>query len=234
MTKRWDYGSAGDRWPVRPGDVWSVGPHVLACGDLEEGDGVRLLDLVGVAPGACYTDPPWNAGNAASFRTKAHGWGGERARRVDFYGSFLPAVAVLLGSVRGPIFMEGGVREAPRVREVLSAQGIAVLASWKITYYRRRPCILHALASHPLPFVPSVMDPSGMDDEETPAYCLGKVCQHGTLVLDPCMGRGLTAVSADAVGARVVGLELHPRRLAVTIDKLAQRGHKPKQTERLH
>lgn len=24
---RWAYGEAGDRWPVRPGDVWSVGPH---------------------------------------------------------------------------------------------------------------------------------------------------------------------------------------------------------------
>ena len=35
MAKQWRYGDAGDRYPVKLGDVWRVGPHTLVCNDLE-------------------------------------------------------------------------------------------------------------------------------------------------------------------------------------------------------
>ena len=45
MSRRhnWEYGRAGDLYPVEPNQVWSVGPHRFACVDLEQQALVPLL-----------------------------------------------------------------------------------------------------------------------------------------------------------------------------------------------
>ena len=67
----WTYASSGgEEYPVQDGDLWTAGPHRIACGDLERGDALDLLHNLKALPDIVYTDPPWNAGNAASFRRR--------------------------------------------------------------------------------------------------------------------------------------------------------------------
>lgn len=213
----WQYGDAGDRFPVELGDIWEVGPHVFACGDLELGHAAKLLTYAGV-PDVVYTDPPWNKGNARAFRTKA---GDSRA--VDFLGSLLPAILSVVKGVEHAA-IEMGNFHADDLRWLITSKGGVVLADWKITYYRKNPSrLLHCTFTGEPPLVDSC---DGMDDDDTPQWFLERVASKGCVVFDPCMGRGLTSRVADDLGMKALGMELHPRRLAVSIDRLVDRGYK--------
>ena len=108
----WHYASTGGlNYPVQPGDVWRAGPHVIACGDLEAGDGLRLVDKFG-APDLVYSDPPWNDGNAGAFRTKAG-----TPRQVNFT-AFLDQLLTVVRMARRDVFLEMGLANAPHLMDL--------------------------------------------------------------------------------------------------------------------
>jgi hypothetical protein len=135
----------------------------------------------------------------------------------------------LTQSCTGPVFLECGQQERTRLCACITEAGGTLLGIWPITYYHTHPAILCGFAWTPDVVTPTL--PDGMDDDDTPTWVLQTY--RPAAVLDWCMGRGLTAVSADALDIAAYGLELHPRRLAVTIAKLVERGHTARQIGRL-
>lgn len=214
---RWRYGDAGDHFPVEEGDVWQVGPHILACGDLEKGAAQSLLSQVSL-PDMAICDPPWDAGNAHAFRTKA----GD-PRPVDF-ASLMTCILTCGSQVKGAWFFEMGRRNTPLVMTLIEAQGGHLLDCWETFYYRTKPCMFLRFSWKKEHTEEKGSGPSGMDEEDAFTWAITYGCQQGESILDLCIGRGLTARIAHAQGKRVIGLELHPRRLAVTIDWLVQQG----------
>lgn len=215
----WTYGDAGDRYPVQVGDIWKIGGHVVACGDVTKGAVQELIELHG-CPRVTYSDPPWNAGNVRAFRTKA----GLNDGPVD-WDNFLGAVLNACLSVQEAAFIEMGKATYQAMRQRIDSHpgGWRARDSWEIVYYRTKPCILTWATRRP--HRPDFdTSPVGLDDTKTPAWVLSRVVKAGDLVLDPCLGRGLTAQAAHQHGAFVRGVELHPRRLAVGIDWLAKNG----------
>lgn len=222
----WSYGTAGDTYPVKSGEVWQVGAHTLFCGDLELPEHrARIIEIANSAGvQLVYTDPPWNAGNAASFRTKA----GVPAK-VDF-PQFLDNIFGICAKIQNHLFsvcIEGGLAQRELVRSRGEVAGFIWMDTHEILYYRKHPCLLHCFKS---PSGASIqIDTSscdGQDDDYTPGLVIEAVKSQTDLkrgvVLDLCMGRGGTAVSAQERGWASVGMELHPRRMAVTIEKLSQ------------
>ncbi len=209
---RWTYGEAGDEYPVQPGDVWRVGHHVLGCADLETGQVAKFVGEYGRHPEIAYVDPPWNQGNARSFRTKA-----AVSRAVDF-DLFLASLVDAVSQV-DHIYVEMGHQNHAALAETVQAYGGTVIGFWDIFYYRTKPCVLLGCdfsdGKRPWPDG----DYNGLDDEDTPDEILSRYAS-GLTVFDPCMGRGLTALAAHAHGQRFIGTELHPRRMAVTIKKM--------------
>lgn len=208
----WLYGESGDRFPVEMGDIVAVGDrHTLACGDLERDHGLTMADEYG-PPDLTYVDLPYNEAVAKSYRTKA-GLDNE----LD-YSNFLKSAAWTLSMTEGEVFVEVGVENAERVRDVLQNTGAEVPYIYNVTYYGTEPAALvhgsYTGRPDPLP------DLQGADDEDTPSIAIEARTDPGDIVFDPCMGRGLTAVSAHELGRQSLGLELHPRRLAVTIEKV--------------
>jgi hypothetical protein len=197
---RWDYGDEGRRFPVEPRDVWTVGAHWFACGDILDLDPILDSPVTLV-----YTDPPWQQGNVNSFRTKAglpkaeHSW-------LDLYRR----IVELAGDA--PCWIEGGVRQAEQVQVVLPGPSTAM---FEITYYRKHPCVLHY--SGP---VPPPVDPTGVDDEHTPAHVLA--AYEPGLVLDLCAGRGLTARAAYKQGWDSFNVELGPHRVSAALARLSK------------
>ena len=63
---------------------------------------------------------------------------------------------------------------------------------------------------------------NGMD-EPVMTWAVLEEEPQGSVIFDPCTGQGLTAVTAQRLGHVFVGTELHPRRMAVTIDKLCKK-----------
>lgn len=225
----WRYGDAGDRWPVRPGEVWKVGPHLFGCGDLELGAGPLLVSAASgycamPAPRIAYTDPPWTAGLARGFRSKA----GLPGAPVDM-GALLDRIFEASREATGEVFIEGSALAAldELVTHRGNAAGFALVNSVAITYYHRAKNrgLLHI-------FTRVGKDPGewgryrevvSLDDDETPGLAMRLATDRGDVVADFCLGRGLTARWAHELGRRCVGLELAPRRLACVLDWFARR-----------
>lgn len=214
MKMEWLYGDAWERFPIRMGELWHVGEHHLLCADLER----HVIEIDSYLSGApisltmAYCDPPWNPGNANAFRTKAGS-----SLRADF-PQLIRNIMGLFSHVIGDVYVEAGRQYVDFVSGILCRR---FLRTFEITYYHRRPCMLIQASNKPLLDI----DFAGMDDDDTPHKAILVSSQEGDFVFDPCVGRGLTAISATMVGRRCFGVELHPRRLAVTISKLVQMGH---------
>lgn len=215
------YGNAGDRWPVQVGDVWQAGPHTLACLDLETPLAERFYASVNRVA-MVYSDPPWSTGNAKCFRTKA-GLGSDGVTLERLWSRILELMLPRLG--QGDLYLEIGSQHRDDVAAWLAHRGRAVTETWPIVYYRKHPCWL--LRSRLTPRSESG-SPEGLDDTKTPAWAVSASTSDGDLVCDPCTGRGLTAVAAHQSGRRFVGTELHPRRLAVALDRLHKLGLTPR------
>jgi hypothetical protein len=214
----WQYASSGGtRYPVQPQDVWRADQHIIACGDLEEGDGLRLIERFG-PPDLTYCDPPWNNGNASAFRTKA-GMPG----KVDFTG-FLEALLKVTCQTRRDVFLEMGNLNAPHLITLAEYEGAQLVRRWPITYYGRHPCTLIQLRWHGEGADPP--DLTGMDDEDTPAAAVKACARPGDVIMDPCTGRGLTAATVARADIAFIGLELSPWRLSCTLTRLALLGCK--------
>lgn len=215
----WSYGTAGDKYPVKTGEMWSVGEHLFACGDLEENMGARLLDVAGIQPSVSYCDPPFNKSQARSFRSKA-GVG----RQVDF-DLLLTKVVQQVKQAKTYAFVEMGTKNAHVLKNLITFYGGVVSGQWEILYYKKNPCVLIAAYFHGDPGW-QLPDLSGLDDSMTPRVVLSAMSRNydgkSFVVYDPCIGRGLTAIAGVRVGARVLGVELHPRRLAVALEKTAK------------
>lgn len=98
----WNYGDAGDRIPVRVGDVWRAGQHLFACGDLLDGIAERLFAHAGRLPDHVYCDPPWTKGNMSSFFTKA----GQKTAAT--FEQFLSKLIEQMQPITGSVFIEMG------------------------------------------------------------------------------------------------------------------------------
>jgi hypothetical protein len=221
---RFAYGPSWEKYPVMPGDLWRVGDHHLLCGDLEVGAGEDFFRLMGehdplMFPTMAYTDPPWDAGNARSFRTKAHTSTPEIETRAVIFKSLIWKGLQALDQVQGPVFVEMGLRNHGFVVDLAKEAGYMHLQSWPITYYKTKPCKLILLSKHTVG-LGSDGSPRGMD--EPAGWCIFAASNPGDVVFDPFMGQGLVAEEAARLGRIAWGIELNPRRLAVTLAKLAK------------
>lgn len=248
----YDYASdGGNNYPVEPGQIWRAGECIIACGDLESGHAEALFERFGV-PYLTVTDTPWNAGNARSFRTKAEPFTGVTSRPVDFE-AFLRRIVLLARRCIGGAFFEMGVAQLPLLERLIIESGGDVQAVWDITYYRKHPCKWVRMPGPINPYLteeaiaavrksmPSRADIeakyapqfAGKDDTEVVEPAINwfserpSEVEEMSLVFDPCTGRGLMAETAHKLGRRFLGLELHPKRVSVTLTKLAACGLTP-------
>ena len=212
---RWSYGDAGDRIPVSPNEVWRVGPHRILCGDLEHQSTQVWLHSVSVD--VVYSDPPWNASNASTFRTKA------RVPRKVNWPAFTQNLARLCSVASGSVFVESSRPEVKQsgysdLVQAFTGAGGVQKDYWPVTYYKTKPsALLRFTFGEDDGFA---YDLSGMDDADTPSAVLEQYIP-GQIVMDPCTGQGKTPLAAAENGHIFVGTELHPRRMANALDKLS-------------
>lgn len=227
----WNYGDAGDRWPVKFGDVWMCGPHILACGDLELGHARDLIEQYGAD--FAYLDPPWNKGNARSFRTKANRATPSIPTYAVDWAMFIASLLDALSLVREDCFVEMGQDGQPYLLARIKSHGGTVGKTWPITYYKTHPATLNHCWWGTSTLGTDTGGIAGQDDDQTPFIALDKIGRRGATVFDPFVGRGLTSIAAEQQGMSILGMELNPRRLAVAIDKLATLGYHPERMDSL-
>ena len=210
----WHYSGKHKSFPVEAGDIWQVGEHLFICGDIE---GSTRIDEVIMAdpPTLVYADPPWGAGLARSYRTKA-GVDNGAGRSVDFH-NLIQSLLIPAKAYKTIAYVENGVREERVLKEILLGMGAKITGQWAITYYKTKPAVLYAADFRDNP-INDHPDFTGLDDEHTPAVALRN--REKGVVLDPCAGRGLTARTAQMLGWKSINHELSPFRMAEALDSM--------------
>lgn len=222
MAKKvWNYDTDGGMvYPVQVGDVWQAGSHLIMCNDLETQAPEEFLRMIGHVD-LVYMDPPWNAGNAAHFRTKAN-----VPRKVNFELFLLRILDLIKQSGAREFYMEMGNATVDLLEALVRGNSGIVHDQWDITYYRKKPCkLIHATFGDAPRRESSA---NGLDDEHTPLWALQRSGKAGDVVLDLCHGRGGTSFAAARLGMIGRGFELHPNRTSSALCKLASLGHEPK------
>ncbi len=205
--KNWSYGDSWERYPIEPGEVWG----------LPDGSKVAVHNLFDPLPlwmcaDLLFVDPPWNQGNLSSFYTKAG--------RKD-YPSFVHFTDILFKRIieiaPRAAYIEVG-NQAVDAWETRLGQQFRYIQRWPVVYYRKHPTNLLRGSND------GEIDHSyaGLDEADCIKWLA--IWEEYECLADPCMGRGLVGLAAYHAGKRFVGTELNKRRLAVLLDKLAQRG----------
>lgn len=163
----------------------------------------ELVDIV-------YSDPPWGPGNLMYWRT--HNNEIERPSWPDFLATFCEVVALSTRD-HAHIFVEMGLRWVDELSRCMESFGHPET---------RRSVCYYGPAKNRLPNVlwysgpGSTTDPAGMHGVAMTKHALAGVARPGAVVFDPCCGKGMTARCAIRLGMRFAGVELNPKRVAVT------------------
>ena len=93
---------------------------------------------------------------------------------------------------------------------------------WRVYYgHPKRPNYLLYFSNDPI----FSGNPEGLADKMMTEYVFDRVARAGEGVLDPCIGKGLTAKMAHKFGMVCYGVELNAKRLKVTIEWLINHGY---------
>lgn len=176
---------------------------------------------------AVYSDPPWNPGNATYWRTHA------KDGRIASYDHFLDgwcAVAALC--------QERGARDvlveqsANVAHQDLLRAAIRRCPGWRL----RERAVYHVEYGSGSKMLPNALlhfgdgmletNPSYMHGEPmTLRAIFGTTPAPGSVIVDPCTGKGMTSRTAHAFGLHFVGSELNAERLDVTLKWLEHQGY---------
>lgn len=206
---------AHDKFHVEPGEIWAAGPHVFLCGDLETDDIERFIKMIPRPVHMVYTDPPWNAGNAKYWRTHAG-----MSRDVDINNLWSCICEIIQQLNAEEVFIEQSVRNWHDFEKIAAKHNLPSLTGKWVVFYGspHKPNILLRFAETER----QGFNPSGLHGEAMTDYVFRCVAQPGKIVVDPCVGKGMTARMAHKYGMICYGMELNPKRLAVTLDWLSR------------
>ena len=131
------YGNGWGKVSSKRGELWKVGDHQILCEDWHLGPkesyetNKYCLDMI-------YIDPPWNQGNAKSFRTKA----GVPEPKLE-WPHFVEKLVSIVKHCKGDVYVEMGQKE------LAEGNGAMILNIWDIVYYKTNPAFYsHKLCKH--------------------------------------------------------------------------------------
>ena len=197
----------------------------LAVADLTKGGAEKLVSMVPDGRHVVvYGDPPWSAGNEKYWRRYAKEE--PPANYSELLDGWCRAAAAL---ATRHIFCEQSVNGAHNrlfIDVALGTEGwhFPLLERWTVAYgsgKAKRPNLLLHFGHDPL-----TTDPTGMNGPKmTRRVFDGIDWSDSPVVVDPCMGLGMTSRLSHERGVDCVGTELNAKRLDRTIAWLLKKGY---------
>jgi DNA modification methylase len=227
---------------ARPGDIWLLGPHRLACGDATDADTVSRL-LGGVQPDLMVTDPPYGVEYDPGWRHRAGVNNSSRRDGIlnDERADWGTAWALFPGDVA---YVWHGALHATTVASSLTKEGFTIRAQviWAKErlvigrgdyHWQHEPCWYavrgkgHWSGGRKQTTLWTI--PSRAEDAETshgtqkPVECMRRPIRNNTspgqAVYDPFLGSGTTIIAAETTGRACFAVELDPRYVDVSIKR---------------
>ena len=243
-----------EKWKVERGQLWQVGAHHILCGDATEPANYALL-LDGRKADMVFTDPPYNVDYANSAKDKLRGK--DRPILNDNLGAgfgdfLLAALTPTLVHCQGALYVCMSSSELHVLQAAFRAAGghWSTFIIWaknaftmgRADYQRQYEPILygwpegakhHWCGDRNQGDVWQIAKPSHNDLHPTmkPLELVQRATRNssreGGIILDPFLGSGTTAVVAEQTGRVCFGMELEPKYVAVTLERLAGMGLEP-------
>lgn len=229
---------------ARPGDIWQLGPHRLACGDCTDGDLVKRL-LGNSVPNLMVTDPPYGVDYDPEWRHRLGVNSSKRTGKVlnDGRADWREAWALFPGNIA---YVWHGALHASTVAESLAASGFAIRAQivWAKSrlvigrgdyHWQHEPCWYAVRKSGnwtgdrkqtTLWSIDSRDTPEGenagtIHGTQKPVECMRRPMLNNSekddCVYEPFMGSGTTLIAAQTIGRICLGIELNPAYVDVAI-----------------
>jgi DNA modification methylase len=224
----------------RPGDLWQLGRHRLACGDATDAATVARL-LAGVQPHLMVTDPPYGVAYDPVWRNRAGVSTTQRTGKVenDHRADWREAWALFPGEIA---YVWHGALHAGTVADSLTASGFEIRAQivWAKDrlvlgrghyHWQHEPCwyavrgtghwsgdrkqtTLWQIASRS-------QDAETVHGTQKPVECMRRPIENnsspGQAVYEPFSGSGTTLIAAEMSGRCCHALELSPAYVDVAV-----------------
>jgi DNA modification methylase len=246
-----------EQWGTARGQVWEIGRHWVMCGDSTSAEDVAAL-LGGAKPLLMVTDPPYGVEYDAAWRIDALQGGVAKGTAVgkvtnDDRADWREAWALFPGDV---VYVWHAMRTQHAAATSLIASGIEIRA--EIVWAKNALVISqgHYHPQHESCFYAVRKGATGRwagDRNQTtlwkidkqrksetghstqkPLECMARPIRNHDApeVYDPFLGSGTTAVAAEQLDRTCYGMEIEPKYVAVTLQRLADMGLEPHLVEK--
>jgi DNA modification methylase len=239
LTDPDDAPALGDRPAARPGDIWLLGAHRLACGDCTDPETVTSA-LGGAVPLLMVTDPPYGVEYDPNWRNEADRANGKPygARAIgkvvnDARADWREAWALFPGDV-GYIWHAG--TRARSAIEGVEAAGFEIRAQiiWAKNnivigrgnyHHQHEPCLYAVRAGKRAGWhggrkqstlwqIDKPLKSETGHSTQKPVECMRRPIENnssaGQAIYDPFMGSGTTIIAAETSGRMAIGIEIDP------------------------
>jgi DNA modification methylase len=245
-----------EKWQVKPGHLYEVGRHRLVCGDVTDAQAVSRL-LGGSPAHVCVTDPPWNVAYGTSrhptWRKRSIANDDLGADFPAFAHAFCTIISESL-LAGGLLYMVMSAQEWPTIDRSLREAGF----HWSSTiiwakdrpvlsrkdYHTQYEPIWYGWKEGEPRLVPlkdrtqsdlwPIPRPARSEDHPTqkPVELMVRALLNSSrpddVVFDPFLGSGTTAVAAEQTGRACRAMDIEPKYVAVTLERLSIMGLTPR------
>jgi DNA modification methylase len=242
-----------EKWGVQRGDVWEIGRHRLRCGDATKAEDVARL-MAGEKADLVFTDPPYGVNYDGGMKPRERLTG-------DHVGTSIYADALVhlreAAADHAALYLWYADAHAAAAAAAAAAAGYEITAQiiWaknhaqfvSSAHYhgKHEPCYYaHRRGKSARWAGPAnevtlwEYDRSSSNDyhptQKPPELAMRAITNSshpGDISLDLFLGGGTTIVAAEKTGRRCYGMELEPKYVAVTLERLAAMGLEPRRLE---
>jgi hypothetical protein len=224
------------KWGTERGQFWEIGRHRLLCGDATSAEDVTRL-MGGERAELTLTDPPYNVGKQYGDATDDR-----RCDYLEFSRAWFercPSSFVVL--TPGAVNLAMWYRDIGpptwlcswRKSNQNSPSGLQGFCTWEPLLTYGRPARRVGCDSWDIPVAHDQEDGGNPVPKTLAAWrtFLDAFATDGALVYDAFIGSGTTIVAAEQTGRICYGMEIEPKYVAVTLERLA--GMIPEGTDRI-
>ncbi|KKL75316.1 hypothetical protein LCGC14_2056100 [marine sediment metagenome] len=230
------------RWRTGRGQLWVIGGHKVFCGDSTQADHVRRV-MGGRLADAIVTDPPFGLGRVGI----ANDSGPDLAKLYQEVLQMLPAENAIVIAFQSPRFFRvwlDAIKAAGHrfQRALWSYQVNRQSYPWRGWLMKSDMLLVSTLGTPSWPKAVPACHDTYSDRYEPEVESTGAwhpsvkllsvvrslVAHTRGLIFDPFLGAGTTVVAAHQLGRTCCGIEIDPRYVAITLQRMANLGLKPK------
>jgi DNA modification methylase len=233
LTDENEVPAAADVAVSKPGDIWQLGPHRVACGDCTDANLVQAL-LAGAAPQLMVTDPPYGVEYDPEWRHRRGVNNSARRGKIknDEHADWTATWKLFPGQIA---YVWHGALRATIVADSLANSGFTIRAQiiWAKErlvmsqgdyHWQHEPCWYAVrkkgnwTGDRKQTTLWSI--PTGGQDVETkhstqkPVECMRRPILNnsdpGQAVYEPFLGSGTTLIAAQSAGRVCYGIEIDP------------------------